>query len=168
MSVRDHRIVGDECLPNKALHIVRCIDASHATPADDKEKHLLATTRGLLVAAASSSEVPSSCSSLTGAAMASAEAALTGESVPIDKMVDAIELKEGQLPKQVPLGDRKNMCFSATLIAQGSGVGIVVSTGDYTEIGTINKLVNNVENGKKRQDEQANDHVTVEVSTVVY
>lgn len=86
--------------------------------------------------------------------MASAEAALTGESVPIDKMVEAIELKEGQLPKQVPLGDRKNMCFSATLIAQGSGVGIVVATGDYTEIGTINKLVNNVEKQKTAVLEQ--------------
>mmetsp|Transcript_14303 Transcript_14303/g.35906 ORF Transcript_14303/g.35906 Transcript_14303/m.35906 type:complete len:1054 (+) Transcript_14303:66-3227(+) len=86
--------------------------------------------------------------------MASAEAALTGESVPIDKMTDAIALKEGQLPKQVPLGDRKNMCFSATLIAQGSGVGIAVSTGDFTEIGTINKLVNNVEKTKTAVLEQ--------------
>jgi magnesium-transporting ATPase (P-type) len=86
--------------------------------------------------------------------MASAEAALTGESVPIDKMIDAIALNKGQLPKQVPLGDRKNMCFSATLIAQGSGVGIVVATGDETEIGTINKLVNNVEKTKTAVLEQ--------------
>merc|ERR1719413_4509 len=69
-------------------------------------------------------------------------------------MTDAIELKKGQLPKQVPLGDRKNMCFSATLIAQGSGVGIVVATGDETEIGTINKLVNNVEKQKTAVLEQ--------------
>jgi magnesium-transporting ATPase (P-type) len=80
--------------------------------------------------------------------MASAEAALTGESVPIEKVTEAIELNEGQSPKQVPLGDRKNMCFSATLIAQGAGVGIAVSTGDETEIGTINKLVNNQEKQK--------------------
>jgi len=86
--------------------------------------------------------------------MASAEAALTGESVPIDKMTGAIALNEGQKPKQVPLGDRKNMCFSATLIAQGSGVGIAVATGDETEIGTINKLVNNVEKTKTAVLEQ--------------
>ena len=86
--------------------------------------------------------------------MASAEAALTGESVPIDKMTDKISLKEGQNAKQVPLGDRKNMCFSATLIAQGSGVGIAVATGDNTEIGTINKLVNNVEKQKTAVLEQ--------------
>jgi len=86
--------------------------------------------------------------------MASAEAALTGESVPIEKVTDAIVLNEGQRPKQVPLGDRKNMCFSATLIAEGSGIGIVVATGDETEIGTINKLVNNVEKTKTAVLEQ--------------
>ena len=36
------------------------------------------------------------------------------------------------------------MAFSATLVAQGSGAGVVVSTGDDTEIGTINSLVNKV------------------------
>jgi len=86
--------------------------------------------------------------------MASAEAALTGESVPIEKTPLPIELNEGQLPKQVPLGDRKNMCFSATLIATGSGVGVATSTGDNTEIGTINKLVNNVEKKKTAVLEQ--------------
>lgn len=77
--------------------------------------------------------------------MASAEAVLTGESVPIEKSTEPIVPKDGLDPKQVPLGDRQNMCFSATLISQGSGAGVVVATGDYTEIGTINKLVNNVE-----------------------
>lgn len=86
--------------------------------------------------------------------MASAEAALTGESVPIEKVTDPIPLKDGQNPKQVPLGDRKNMCFSATLIAQGSGIGITVSTGDHTEIGNINKLVNAVESKKTAVLEQ--------------
>jgi len=92
--------------------------------------------------------------------MASAEAALTGESVPIDKMTDAIAVKKGQNPKQVPLGDRKNMCFSATLIAQGSGIGIAIATGDFTEIGTINKLVNNVEKTKTAVLEQI-DRISV-------
>lgn len=86
--------------------------------------------------------------------MASAEAALTGESVPIDKITDPISLAAGQNPKQVPLGDRKNMCFSATLIAQGSGVGIAVATGDNTEIGTINALVSQVEKKKTAVLEQ--------------
>jgi magnesium-transporting ATPase (P-type) len=78
--------------------------------------------------------------------LACAEAALTGESVPIDKTVDAIS--SGDDPKRTPLGDRHNMAFSATLVAQGTGAGIIVGTGDYTEIGTINTLVNKVEDKK--------------------
>jgi len=76
--------------------------------------------------------------------LACQEAALTGESVPIEKCTEAIESPDGD-PNKQPLGDRHNMCFSATLVAQGSGVGIVVATGDQTEIGTINALVNKIE-----------------------
>jgi magnesium-transporting ATPase (P-type) len=79
--------------------------------------------------------------------LACSEAALTGESVPIEKTTGLIAAANGN-PAQTPLGDRTNMCFSATLVAQGYGVGVVCATGDETEIGTINKLVNKVE--KKR------------------
>ena len=85
--------------------------------------------------------------------LACQEAALTGESVPIDKVTTAIVAETGD-PRQTPLGDRKNMCFSATLVAQGYGVGLVVATGDDTEIGTINKLVNKVEDKKTAVLEQ--------------
>ena len=84
---------------------------------------------------------------------ASAEAALTGEAVPIDKQIEVIDCGDAD-PKSTPLGDRCNMCFSATLIASGSGAGIVVATGDYTEIGTINSLVNKVEEKKTAVLEQ--------------
>ena len=76
--------------------------------------------------------------------LACGEAALTGESVPIEKTIDPIEVKDGT-PEQTPLGDRHNMVFSATLVAQGSGKGIAVATGDFTQIGTINALVSTVE-----------------------
>lgn len=75
------------------------------------------------------------------------EAVLTGESVPVDKTVDAI-VDAGVDPILLPLGDRHNMCYSATLVSSGCGTGVVVRTGDHTEIGTINALVNQVE--KKR------------------
>lgn len=77
--------------------------------------------------------------------LACAEAALTGESVPIEKTIDAIESDD---PASTPLGDRHNMAFSATLVAQGTGVGLIIGTGDNTEIGTINSLVNKVEEKK--------------------
>lgn len=85
--------------------------------------------------------------------LATQEAALTGESVPIDKVTEPIKAETGD-PRQTPLGDRKNMCFSATLVAQGTGVGMVVATGDNTEIGTINSLVNKVEEKKTAVLEQ--------------
>jgi magnesium-transporting ATPase (P-type) len=78
---------------------------------------------------------------------ACAEAALTGESVPIDKKTDIIDPQGGD-PKNVPLGDRTNMAYSSTLATQGSALGLVISTGDYTEIGTINALVSKVEKQK--------------------
>jgi len=109
---------------------------------------------GDVVVLALGDKIPADLRVIEVSNMASAEAALTGESVPIEKTPNAIPLKDGQLPKQVPLGDRKNMCFSATLIATGSGVGIATSTGDNTEIGTINKLVNNVEKKKTAVLEQ--------------
>lgn len=86
--------------------------------------------------------------------LACQEAALTGESVPIEKTTDKIVPNKGSSPQQVPLGDRKNMCFSATLVAQGSGIGLVVATGDNTEIGTINSLVSQVEEKKTAVLEQ--------------
>jgi magnesium-transporting ATPase (P-type) len=46
------------------------------------------------------------------------------------------------------------MAFSATLVAQGAGAGIIVTTGDQTEIGTINQLVNKVEDKKTAVLEQ--------------
>lgn len=62
------------------------------------------------------------------------ESALTGESVPAEK-------NEGQLPEDTVLADRSNMAYSSTLVTYGTGLGIVVATGDATEIGRINRLI---------------------------
>lgn len=74
--------------------------------------------------------------------LATSEAALTGESLSIEKKVDTMEVPVGVNRLLIPLGDRLNMCYSATLISQGSGVGIVVETGDRTQIGAIATFVN--------------------------
>ena len=59
------------------------------------------------------------------------EAALTGESVPVNKMIDALNLTAGQ--EDVPLGDRKNMCYMGSTVVYGRGKAVVVGTGcvDY-------------------------------------
>ena len=63
-----------------------------------------------------------------------AEAALTGESVPVEKALCV-------LPLDSPLGDRKNMAYASTLVTFGQGVGLVVATGDRTEVGRISHLI---------------------------
>jgi magnesium-transporting ATPase (P-type) len=65
------------------------------------------------------------------------EAALTGESVPIDKTTDAT-------PEKSTVGDRKGMAFSGTLVASGRGTGVVVATGPDTELGRINQMMTTV------------------------
>ena len=62
------------------------------------------------------------------------EAALTGESVPASKSVDAVAADAG-------VGDRASMAFSGTIVAAGQGRGIVTGTGAATEIGRIQTLV---------------------------
>ena len=62
------------------------------------------------------------------------EAALTGESVPIDKTTDAVAEK-------ATVGDREGMAFSGTLVSSGRGTGVVVATGADTEFGRINQMM---------------------------
>src|SRR5580704_6614828 len=62
------------------------------------------------------------------------EAALTGESVPIDKTTEPVT-------ERATVGDREGMAFSGTLVASGRGTGIVVATGDHTELGRINQMM---------------------------
>ncbi|WP_341212730.1 HAD-IC family P-type ATPase [uncultured Limimaricola sp.] len=69
------------------------------------------------------------------------EAALTGESVAVDKDVAAVA-------PDAPLGDRHPIAFSGTLIAAGRGVGVAVATGSATEIGRIGTMLGAVEPGK--------------------
>jgi potassium/sodium efflux P-type ATPase len=62
------------------------------------------------------------------------ESALTGESVPVQKQPE-------HLAQETLLADRSNMAYSSTLVTYGTGAGIVVETGDGTEIGQINALI---------------------------
>ena len=62
------------------------------------------------------------------------ESALTGESVPVNKE-DAI------LDRDAVLADRRNMAYASTLVTYGQATGVVVATGDHTEIGRISTMV---------------------------
>ncbi len=79
--------------------------------------------------------VPADCRVIESASMKIEEAALTGESVPVEKHADVISLAEGA--DDVPLGDRKNMCYMGSTVVYGRGRAVVVGTGMNTEMGKI-------------------------------
>ena len=79
--------------------------------------------------------VPADCRVLESASMKIEEAALTGESVPVEKHADQIALAADT--DDVPLGDRKNMCYMGSPVVYGRGRAVVVGTGMKTEMGKI-------------------------------
>jgi len=79
--------------------------------------------------------VPADGRIIENASMKIEEAALTGESVPVNKMIDALYLSGGQ--EEVPLGDRKNMCYMGSTVVYGRGKAVVTATGMETEMGKI-------------------------------
>ena len=78
--------------------------------------------------------VPADCRVIESATMKIEEAALTGESVPVEKHANQIELDGAD---DVPLGDRKNMCYMGSTVVYGRGRAVVVGTGMDTEMGKI-------------------------------
>ncbi len=83
-------------------------------------------------------KVPADLRVLETRALAAQEAILTGESVPVEKAVDTVAA-------DAPLGDRRSMLWSGTLVTQGTASGLVVATGARTEIGRIGGLLAGVE-----------------------
>ena len=79
--------------------------------------------------------VPADGRLLESASLKIEEAALTGESVPVNKVVEALGLAQGQ--EEVPLGDRKNMCYMGSTIVYGRGKALITRTGMDTEMGKI-------------------------------
>ena len=74
--------------------------------------------------------MPADLRLLEARGLAAQEAILTGESVPVEKTVEPVEAAAS-------LGDRRSMLWSGTLVTQGTARGLVVATGQGTEIGRI-------------------------------
>jgi len=93
---------------------------------------------GDVVAIQSGDRVPADLRLLRVKSLRLEEASLTGESLPVEKRVEPVDSGS-------PLGDRACMAYSGTLVSYGQGRGVVVATGDATEIGRISELLAGVE-----------------------
>lgn len=99
----------------------RQIDAADLVPGD-------------IVTLGSGDKVPADMRLLRVRSLRVEEAPLTGESVPVEKTVDAVEADAG-------LGDRLGMAYGGTLVTYGTGTAVVVGTGARTELGRISSLL---------------------------
>jgi magnesium-transporting ATPase (P-type) len=93
---------------------------------------------GDVVVLASGDKVPADLRILEMRSLRADEAVLTGESVPVSKSTQATDVN-------VPLGDRRSMLYSGSLIASGQVKAIVVATGSRTELGRIGLMLKEVE-----------------------
>ena len=84
--------------------------------------------------------VPADCRIIESHSLKAEEAALTGESVPVNKLIDVLYLKDGK--EDVTLGDRKNMLYNGSTVVYGRGKGVVTACGMDTEVGKIADALN--------------------------
>lgn len=127
----------------QALAALKKLAAPDAKVMRDGERKTVPSAQlvpGDIVLLEAGNYVPADIRLLEAANLRIEEAALTGESVPVQKDAN-IHLEE-----DIPLGDRKNTTFMGTLVSYGRGRGVVVSTGMRTQIGLIAEMLQAVEN----------------------
>ncbi len=96
-----------------------------------------AVVPGDIVILAAGDRVPADLRLLESKDLAVDESLLTGESIPQNKGVQPV-------PADAPLAERRSMAYSGSLVTRGQGVGVVVATGEATEIGRIGRLLREV------------------------
>jgi len=123
-----------------ALDAVRGLLADHAVvirdgkPVDVVAKDIVV---GDLISVESGAKIPADARIVSSANLAVAEAALTGESVPVHK-------DPAEVPPDMGIGDRSSMLYAGTLVTTGTSIAVVVATATDTELGKIGTLVDNV------------------------
>ncbi|HKP15185.1 MAG TPA: cation-translocating P-type ATPase, partial [Gemmatimonadaceae bacterium] len=126
-----------EARAEQAVAALRSMSAAEATVVRDGERRRIPARElvaGDLVLLEEGDTIPADARILESAALQSAEAALTGESVPVHKDTNAVDA-------DAALGDRTNMVFSGTTITYGHGRAVVVGTGMRTEMGRVADLL---------------------------
>ncbi|MDO5563918.1 MAG: cation-translocating P-type ATPase [Eubacteriales bacterium] len=90
-------------------------------------------------------QVPADCRIIESAQLKCDEASLTGESLPVEKIINILTLGT---QNDISLADRKNMIFMGSTIVYGRGKALVVETGMNTEMGKIAKVLTSVKEEK--------------------
>jgi magnesium-transporting ATPase (P-type) len=124
----------------KALDSIRNMLSAEARTVRSGETRLIPAEQlvpGDLVVLESGDKVPADLRLVDAKNLRTEEAALTGESLPADKMTDVV-------PANATVGDRENIAFSGTMVVSGRATGVVVATGSETELGRINQLLASV------------------------
>ncbi len=125
----------------KSLDAIRNLLSLRATVVRGGQRREIAAEElvpGDIVLLASGDKVPADLRLIETRNLRIEEAALTGESEPVEKGCAPV-------PAEAPIGDRSCMAYSGTLVVFGQGRGLVVGTADQTEIGRIGRMLASVE-----------------------
>jgi Ca2+-transporting ATPase len=129
----------------RAIDALREMAAPAATVIrDGREKRIPARelVPGDLILLATGDKVPADARLTEAINLQTMEAALTGESAPVEKYTRELE------DEQLSIGDRKNLVYAGTAVTYGRGRAVVVATGMSTEFGKIARMLESVEVGK--------------------
>ncbi|MCF8296895.1 MAG: HAD-IC family P-type ATPase [Saprospiraceae bacterium] len=121
----------------KAIEALSEMVPQNAIVIRDGKKNIVPVTEvvpGDIVILESGDRVPADMRVIMQKNLQVEEAALTGESLPVQKTAKAVEL-------DAPLGDRTNMVFGGTLVTTGTATAVVTGTGANTELGRISDML---------------------------
>lgn len=125
----------------KALNAIRHMLSLNALVLRENKSHSISAEQlvpGDVVLLQSGDKVPADIRLISCKTMRIEEAALTGESEAVEKSIHEVESK-------IAMADRSCMAYSGTLVVYGQGVGVVVATGQHTEIGRISQMIARVD-----------------------